>query len=478
MAPSRSARAPSCAPWCSWRRTGCSARGSTRPASRRRSRSSRIRSIAACSSSSSRRGASASCATERCCPPTSSTCAASSFPAASGACSAWRLPRTRRAAASSSTSRTDPATRSSRASGARPIRSSPTRHRVSICAWAAPAARPSSRSRSANHNGGHLAFGPDGYLYIGLGDGGSGNDPDHRAQNPQELLGKMLRIDVNVPDTHAIGYQVPPDNPFVGGRPVAARPEIWASACAIRGATASTIRRAAAPARSSSATSARARGKRSTTSRASRGGRNYGWRNREGAHDNVTSRPPAFLPLVDPIHEYDRSSGQSVTGGYVYRGRALGSAYRGRYFFADFVQGRVWSIALTIDGQGEARASGLTRAHRGARRPESARQHQLVRRRRRRRAVHRQPDAGGRAERCRPRPADADRVCASFGSSPAPFRRVSRPPSVVRCPRASDRGARRAAQEKQLALRSRRAQRSRLVDSEAFVKWCSWRTVA
>ena len=91
-----------------------------------------------------------------------------------------------------------------------------------------------------------------------------------------------------------------------------------------------------------------------------RGGRNYGWRNREGAHDNVTSRPPAFLPLVDPIHEYGRASGQSVTGGYVYRGRALGAAYAGRYFFADYVQGRVWSIALTIDGQGEARASTST----------------------------------------------------------------------------------------------------------------------
>src|SRR4051812_37331858 len=60
-----------------------------------------------------------------------------------------------------------------------------------------------------NHNGGHLAFGPDGFLYVGLGDGGSGDDPDHRAQNPNELLGKMLRIDVAVPDGHAIGYQVP-----------------------------------------------------------------------------------------------------------------------------------------------------------------------------------------------------------------------------------------------------------------------------
>ena len=88
--------------------------------------------------------------------------------------------------------------------------------------------------------------------------------------------------------------------------------------------------------------------------------RNYGWRNREGAHDNVTSRPPAFLPLVDPIHEYAAEPGQSITGGYVYRGRALGAAFAGRYFFADYVQGRIWSLALTVDGQsGEATASNV-----------------------------------------------------------------------------------------------------------------------
>jgi glucose/arabinose dehydrogenase len=88
-----------------------------------------------------------------------------------------------------------------------------------------------------------------------------------------------------------------------------------------------------------------------------RGGRNYGWRNREGAHDNVTSRPAAFQPLTEPIHEYSHSVGQSISGGYVYRGTALPANYRGRYFFADFIQGRVFSLALVIDGNGEARAS-------------------------------------------------------------------------------------------------------------------------
>ena len=211
----------------------------------------------------------------------------------------------------------------------------------------------------SNHNGGHLAFGPDGYLYIGLGDGGSGDDPDHRAQNPQELLGKMLRVDVNVADGHSIGYQVPTDNPFVGGGPVAARPEIWAFGLRnpwrysfddpARGGTGALV----------IGDVGQGAFEEIDYEPRGRGGRNYGWRNREGAHDNVTSRPPAFTPLVDPIHEYGRSSGQSVTGGYIYRGRALGPAFAGRYFFADYVSGRVWSLALTIDSQGEARASNL-----------------------------------------------------------------------------------------------------------------------
>ena len=79
----------------------------------------------------------------------------------------------------------------------------------------------------ANHNGGNLVFGPDGFLYIGLGDGGSGNDPQNRAQNPAELLGKMLRIDVSVPDGDPSGYRVPSSNPFIGAGPAGTAPEIW-----------------------------------------------------------------------------------------------------------------------------------------------------------------------------------------------------------------------------------------------------------
>ncbi|HET7697071.1 MAG TPA: PQQ-dependent sugar dehydrogenase [Vicinamibacterales bacterium] len=208
----------------------------------------------------------------------------------------------------------------------------------------------------ANHNGGHLAFGPDGYLYVGMGDGGSGDDPNHFAQDPASLLGKMLRVDVGVPENHPTGYIVPAGNPFAG---TGARPEIWSFGWRnpwrytfddpSRGGTGALV----------AADVGQNAWEEVDYEPPGRGGRNYGWRNREGAHNNVTSRPPAFTPLIDPIHEYDHSQGSSITGGYVYRGTALGAAFRGRYFFADFVRSRVWSIALTADGGGEGRASDL-----------------------------------------------------------------------------------------------------------------------
>jgi glucose/arabinose dehydrogenase len=226
--------------------------------------------------------------------------------------------------------------------------------------WA-PNGSPVIQQPFSNHNGGHLAFGPDGFLYIGLGDGGSGNDPQHRAQDPSSLLGKFLRIDVNVPDTHPSGYVVPADNPFVDRTPVAARPEIWSfglrnpwrysfDSPALGGSGALVI-----------GDVGQGSWEEIDYEPPGRGGRNYGWRNREGAHPNVQGLPPAYQPLVDPIHEYGRTQGQSVTGGFIYRGRSLGERFRGRYFFADFGSGRVWSVALAIDsGSGEASVSNLT----------------------------------------------------------------------------------------------------------------------
>jgi glucose/arabinose dehydrogenase len=208
----------------------------------------------------------------------------------------------------------------------------------------------------SNHNGGHLAFGPDGYLYIGLGDGGSGGDPMNHAQNPNSLLGKMLRVDVDVPDSDPRGYRVPDDNPFVAHASVNALPEIWAFGLRnpwrysfddwTRGGTAALVMGDVGQS-SREEVNWEPRGA---------GGRNYGWRLREGRTPFDTRQPAAFLPLVDPIHEYPRSEGQSITGGYVYRGAALDPMFNGRYFFADYVAGRVYSIGLALDEHQEARA--------------------------------------------------------------------------------------------------------------------------
>jgi glucose/arabinose dehydrogenase len=206
-------------------------------------------------------------------------------------------------------------------------------------------------SQFSNHVGGTLQFGPDGYLYIGLGDGGSSNDPGNNAQNPASRLGKMLRIDVDVPDGDQQGYQVPADNPFVDGNPIAALPEIWAFGLRnpwkfsfddpARGGTGALI----------IGDVGQNRWEEVDYEPAAAGGRNYGWRIREGAHDNpdVPATVPAFLPLTEPAFEYGHTpgvapvAGASVTGGYVYRGSDLTPFWRGRYFFADFVSQRVWS---------------------------------------------------------------------------------------------------------------------------------------
>ena len=134
-----------------------------------------------------------------------------------------------------------------------------------------------------------------------------------------------------------------------------------ASGCAIRGGTASTIRLAAAAAHSSSRMSVRTSGKRSTTSRAIEAPATTAGEIGRGRIPTSDRRRRPYQPLVDPIHEYSHSQGQSITGGFIYRGRLLGSTFVGRYFFADFITGRVWSLALNVNASsGEATVAQVT----------------------------------------------------------------------------------------------------------------------
>jgi glucose/arabinose dehydrogenase len=200
----------------------------------------------------------------------------------------------------------------------------------------------------ANHNGGCLEFGPDGTLYIAVGDGGSGNDPHNLAQNTSSLLGKILRVDVRVSDSNPSGFAIPAGN---AGLP---RPEIWSIGW--RNPWKFTFDH---PARGGSGAMLIADVGQGSLEEidyepAGRAGRNYGWRNREGTRVNVDTVAAAYQPLVNPIHEYGRADGASITGGYVYRGATM-SELRGRYFFADFVTRRVWSMRLDINpANGEA----------------------------------------------------------------------------------------------------------------------------
>jgi glucose/arabinose dehydrogenase len=203
----------------------------------------------------------------------------------------------------------------------------------------------------ANHNGGNLVFGPDGYLYIGLGDGGSARDPQNNAQNPLALLGKMLRIDVNVADTDPTGYRIPPDNPFVDSDPILALPEIWAFG--LRNPWRYSFDDVGAGATGALIIADVGQNAREEVNYepAGTGGRNYGWRIREARipTPDVPPTSPAYGPLTDPIYDYTHDDGMSVTGGFVYRGMRLPPAYRGRYFFADFERARVWSMGLSIN---------------------------------------------------------------------------------------------------------------------------------
>jgi glucose/arabinose dehydrogenase len=185
----------------------------------------------------------------------------------------------------------------------------------------------------ANHNGGLVKFGPDGYLYIGMGDGGSGGDPQGNGQNPGALLGKLLRIDVDGGEP----YGIPPDNPGAAGGELA--PEVWA--LGLRNPWRFSFDRATGDLYIADVGQS-AREEINFTPAGAAGGVNYGWNVIEGSEcfRGGSCDPAAF---AGPVSEYGRDLGQSVTGGYVYRG-AASPALQGVYLFADFGSGRIWGL--------------------------------------------------------------------------------------------------------------------------------------
>jgi glucose/arabinose dehydrogenase len=196
----------------------------------------------------------------------------------------------------------------------------------------------------ANHNGGQLAFGPDGYLYIGMGDGGNIGDPQNRAQNLDSLLGKILRIDVNGGNSQR-RYLIPASNPYVGR---AGRDEIWSSG--LRNPWRFSFDHATGDmwigdvGQGAWEEIDRAKVNTSGTSRGR--GLNYGWHVLEGTHCYPPGASCSGAGMMGPVTEYDHSQGCSVTGGYVYRGPSI-PALRDRYVFADYCSGRIWTVPRT-----------------------------------------------------------------------------------------------------------------------------------
>ena len=183
----------------------------------------------------------------------------------------------------------------------------------------------------SNHNGGQLRFGPDGKLWIGTGDGGSGGDPGNRAQRLDTLLGKMLRLDVSTGD-----LAIPEDNPFAGS--TSALPAIWSYG--LRNPWRFSFDR-----RNGDLWIADVgQGSIEEVNRAlagSAGGENYGWRTMEGSACFNPASGCNRAGLVLPVVEYRHDEGCSVTGGFVYRGRSIRSL-EGRYVFGDYCSGTIW----------------------------------------------------------------------------------------------------------------------------------------
>ena len=194
-----------------------------------------------------------------------------------------------------------------------------------------------------NHNGGAVAFGPDGYLYLGLGDGGSEGDPLGNGQNTDVLLGKILRIDVNQGDP----FSIPSDNPFAQG---GGRAEIWAYG--LRNPWRISFDRLTGDLYIADV------GQDlweevDFVAAGSPGSGNFGWNYREGLHPYSHATPPAGLKLIDPVTEYSHAEGGcAITGGYVYRGSM--AEWQGIYLFADFCSGLIWGLTRSGDSGANA----------------------------------------------------------------------------------------------------------------------------
>jgi quinoprotein glucose dehydrogenase len=193
-----------------------------------------------------------------------------------------------------------------------------------------------------NHNGGTVIFGPDGYLYVALGDGGKANDPQNNGQNLQSLLGSILRIDVDRKDENR-NYGIPADNPFVGYED-RALPEIWAYGLR-------NVWRMAFD-RDTNLLWAGDVGQDiwEEINIIHRGG-NYGWNLREARHNFSPNATGLRADLIEPIFEYHHDIGKSITGGFVYRGSSI-PALQGKYLYADYVSGKVWALSYD-DQQGQ-----------------------------------------------------------------------------------------------------------------------------
>ncbi|MGB5082366.1 MAG: PQQ-dependent sugar dehydrogenase [Burkholderiales bacterium] len=194
-----------------------------------------------------------------------------------------------------------------------------------------------------NHNGGMIAFGPDGYLYLGFGDGGSGGDPGNRAQNPGELLGKLLRIDVSEGAAGQAAYRAPADNPCTD--PTGAKSEIWS--LGLRNPWRWSFDRQTGDLYIADVgQGAREEVNFATAASGAGRGTNYGWKITEGSlcfsPGSGCNTSGLTLPYVDYAHA---AGGCSVTGGYVYRGAAI-PALQGTYFYADFCAGFVRSFRM------------------------------------------------------------------------------------------------------------------------------------